>query len=109
AMIMFYFLVDRRIAGVSRVIGMAAGTNNFGVRIGDKSRDELGGLMRNFDEMMGRIRAEQLSPESHVQKRTEALQRSAAELGAVFEATGEGIVTLEETGTILMVTAEVVP
>ncbi len=107
AFLAFYFLVERRIGRLSYVMARAAQSNNFGVRINDTGRDELGEVMRNFDEMMGKIRAAQSSLESQVQKRTEALQRSAAELGAVFEATGEGIITTDEKGTILMINAEV--
>src|SRR5262249_53534284 len=67
---------------------------------------ELGSAMQDFDEMVRRVSAAQSSLESQIQKRTESLQRSAAEMRAVFEATGEGILTFNDQGKIQMANSE---
>src|SRR5207302_7585211 len=55
AILAFRWLVDRRIHRLSGAMAKIATTNDYSLRVQDGSSDELGMMMRNFDEMAGRV------------------------------------------------------
>ena len=51
AILAFRWLVDRRIHRLSGAMAKIATTNDYSLRVQDGSSDELGMMMRNFDEI----------------------------------------------------------
>ena len=90
---------------------------DFEGRVGYRSSDEIGTLARGFDKMIEDLERQRALAVQDIAKREqvehelreakEVAEESSTTLGAVMNTMGEGIITVDSNGTIVMVNQEV--
>jgi PAS domain S-box-containing protein len=99
--------VSKPILDLARTARAVATEKNYAVRVNTKSQDELGELIKGFNEMLAEIQNRDAALhkandtlEERVEQRTGELEKSLSVLHATLESTADGLLVMDDRGRV---------
>ncbi|HKQ39007.1 MAG TPA: response regulator [Verrucomicrobiae bacterium] len=100
-------VVSEPILKLARIARVVATEKNYAVRVETQSQDELGQLIKGFNEMLAEIQHRDAALqkahdtlEKRVEERTAELEKSLSVLHATLESTADGLLVVDERGHV---------
>lgn len=94
-------VITEPILHLAQAARKVAQDKNYSIRVPDQRPDEIGTLIKGFNEMLQQIQERDANLERRVKERTEELASSISLLNATLESTADGIIAQDLEGGII--------